>query len=140
MELTINYIAVFVAGLVSMVLGALWYGPVFGKTWMKLSGMTQKDLEAAKKKSMALSYGLNFVGVLITAYVLAHFLEIIETVGNTSWETGLVTGFWIWLGFAAPLQLSSVLWENKPWTLWILNTVYSLLSFVVMGVILAVWI
>jgi hypothetical protein len=54
----INYLAVLVAALVSMVIGGLWYSPLlFGNIWMKLSGITQKDVEKAKKQGMMKSMG-----------------------------------------------------------------------------------
>ena len=49
--MAVNYLAVLVAAIVSMVIGGLWYSPLlFGNVWMKLSGITQKDVEKAKKK------------------------------------------------------------------------------------------
>lgn len=41
--------------------------------------------------------------------------------------------------FIAPVTLGVVLWEGKPWKLWVLNNGYQLLSLLVMGVILAIW-
>ena len=38
MEIPINYLAVLAAAVSNMVLGFLWYGPLFGKTWSKLMG------------------------------------------------------------------------------------------------------
>ncbi len=52
----INYWAVLVAAVVSMVIGALWYSPVlFGKLWMKYSGLSDKKLAEA----ILFSYFLN---------------------------------------------------------------------------------
>ncbi len=40
----VNYLAVLVAAIVGMVVGFIWYSPkVFGKMWMKLSGVNPKD-------------------------------------------------------------------------------------------------
>ncbi len=41
---SINYLAVILCGIISMVIGAIWYGPVFGKLWMKQYGFTEEDL------------------------------------------------------------------------------------------------
>ena len=46
----INLIAVGLAGLMGMTVGALWYGPIFGKQWMKLMGFTKETINEAKKK------------------------------------------------------------------------------------------
>ena len=40
----INFLAVLVCGVVSMIIGATWYGPLFGKKWMKEEGSTEEEL------------------------------------------------------------------------------------------------
>ena len=62
----INYLAVLVSAIIGMIIGALWYSPLlFGKLWMKLSGMTEKQLNEAKKKGMGKMYLVAFIGVLL---------------------------------------------------------------------------
>jgi len=41
----VNVLAILVVGVAYMVVGFLWYGPLFAKPWMKLVGMTQEDLQ-----------------------------------------------------------------------------------------------
>ena len=132
----INLFAVLVAAIISMVLGGLWYGPLFGKAWMKLIGMSDDDLKKAKEKGMGKSYLLMFIGSLVMAFVLAH---IIQAFGAETWQMGLAAGFWSWLGFIATRSLSSVLWENKSWNLYWLNNGYDLLNLLLMGLILTLW-
>lgn len=136
-DVMVNYWAVLVAAIVSMVIGFVWYGPLFGKTWMKLSGHTPKDMEKAKKKGMGKSYALMIVSTLVMSYVLAHFVDYAGAV--TAWG-GVVAGVWIWLGFIATVTLGKVLWEGKPWSLWVLDNAHYLVSLAVMGAILAVWV
>lgn len=137
MTLAINYWAVLVSALASFVLGALWYSPLlFGKLWIKQSGFTQKDMEKAKKEGMALSYLLNFLATLVTAYVLAHFVELIGAFGYVE---ALVLGFWAWLGFVATIGLGGVLWEKKPVSLYAINMAYHLVSLMGMSLILTLW-
>ena len=136
----INYVAVLAAAVASMVLGSVWYGPLFGKQWMALSGKSMADMDAAKKKGMGKSYAFMFVGSLVMSYVLAHALVFASAYLKVSGvNAGLMAGFWNWLGFIAPVTLGVVLWDGKPWKLWILNNAFQLLSLLVMGVILAVW-
>ena len=137
LNVNVNYVAVLVAAIVQMVVGALWYSPLlFGKMWMKLSGLTQKQLEEAKKKGMGKSYTLMFLGTLVMSYVLAHFVTY---TGATTFVLGMQTGFWIWLGFLATTTMGMVLWDNKPWSLYVLNNGYHLVVLLLMGGILAVW-
>lgn len=136
----INYVAVLVAAAASIVIGFLWYGPLFGTLWMSLSGISASALDAQKKKGMGPNYLIMIVSTLVMSYVLAHALVFasvyLKVVGV---QAGLMAGFWNWLGFIAPVTLGSVLWEGKSWKLWGLNNAYQLLSLVVMGVVLAHW-
>lgn len=139
-EVPINYISVVGAAVASMVLGFLWYGPLFGKKWIALMGFTQEQMSAAKKKGMTKSYAFMAVGSLVMAYVLAHALVFASAYMQVSGAmAGLLVGFWNWLGFIAPVTLGSVLWEGKSPKLWVLNNGYYLVSLLVMGVILALW-
>ena len=136
-DVDINLLAVLVAALVSIILGFVWYGPLFGKTWMQLSGFTAKDMEKAKKKGMTKTYILMIIGTLVSSYVLAHFVDYLQA---TDFNGALQAGFWLWLGFIAPVQLGIVLWEGKPWTLYFINVAYYLVNLILMATILAVWV
>src|SRR3989338_4272446 len=137
----LNYWAILVAALAAMVIGGMWYGPLFGKVWMRLTGISQEKIDEIKKKGMAKSYILNFVGYLVMAYFLAYFV--------LGWSTsqpelnpvsiGLQTGFWLWLGLIATSSMSPVLWEGRSWKFWFLNNGYSLLKLLAMGAILGTW-
>jgi len=135
----INLWAVLVAAIASMILGFLWYGPIFGKQWMAMMGLTKESM-ANMKMSANKAYALGFAGSIIMAYVLAHALAFANAyLGTEGIYAGVMVGFWNWLGFIAPVTLGIVLWENKPWKLWILNSGYYIVSLIVMGVILALW-
>ena len=137
----INYLALLACAVASMVLGSLWYGPLFGKSWMKEMGISKPDtMDAKMKKEMNKSYSLMFVGSLVMAYVLAHSLVFASTYLKVEGvSAGVMAGFWSWLGFIAPVTLGSVLWEHKSWKLWMLNNGYQLVNICVAGVILALW-
>jgi len=132
MEFTINYVGVSIASVVTIVLGFLWYGPLFGKQWIALMGFTGEQTDKAKEKGVAASYmGMVITTVLMT-YVLAMFLQL----GNAiTVANGLVVAFLLWLGFVMTTQASGIFWEGKPWSLFFLNTAYSLLA-----ILLAAWI
>lgn len=133
MTVFVNYWAVIVAAISSMVLGYVWYGPLFAKAWMKEIGKTEAEIRKNAKPSM---YGFTFVGALVTAYVLAHFVYY---AGATTAANGALTGFWAWLGFVATSMLSIKIFENRSWNLYAINTGYYLVMFIIMGIILAVW-
>jgi len=140
MAIAINWLAVLVCVVFAMALGALWYGPLFGKQWMQMMGFTMESMDAAKKKGMAKSYIFMAIGALVMVFVLDHNLTFGSAYLHiTGVSAGLQAGFWNWLGFVAPTTVGMVLWEGKPWKLWCIVAGYYLVSLLVMGVILAVW-
>ncbi|HEV7121697.1 MAG TPA: DUF1761 domain-containing protein [Candidatus Paceibacterota bacterium] len=138
----INLIAVIVAAVLTMVLGYIWYGPLFGKMWMRLMGVTQETMKAGNKGgAMAKMYILMFIGALLMAYMLAHVLVYATAYANApgGLDSGVMAGFWVWLGFAAPITLNYALTSNKSWKLWLINAGYYLVSLLMMGIVLAMW-
>ena len=134
---SINYLAVLVATVAAIVLGFVWYGPLFGKTWMNLMDIDKKKMGEAKKKGMAANYVIMIISTLVMSYILAHFVKYL---GATDIAGALQTAIWIWLGFIATVQIGIVLWEGKPWKLYFLNTAYWLVNLAVMATILALWV
>lgn len=130
----INFLAVVIAAAANMAIGSVWYSKaLFGTSWMELAGLSPEKIKAGNPiKSMI---GATAAG-LVMAYVLAH---IVGYVGSTTVMGGLQSGFWVWLGFIATYGLNSVLFEQKTWKLYAINTGNYLVSLLVMGVILSVW-
>lgn len=139
----INLFAVIASAVVMMIIGFLWYGPLFGKPWSKMMGwgeMTPEKMKEMQKKAMP-GYAISFVGSLLMAFVFAHALVFADTYLNMSGvNAGLQGAFWNWLGFIVPVTVGVVLWEEKPWTLWFINAGYYLVSLAAMGIILSLWV
>lgn len=133
----VNYLAVLVAALASMVIGFLWYSPVlFGNAWQKLMGWSEKQAKE-KTAKMGPAYLVALIGALVTAYVLAHLVTYLDV---KTWQDALMLAFWTWLGFIATTGLSMVLWEGKPIKLYLINVGYSLADLVAMALILTYWV
>lgn len=136
MDIIINYVALFSAALVAVVIGVVWYSPlVFGRQWMAAAGMTSEKMEARKRRMPANIIG-GFLSQIITAYVLVHFASLFDVVTISE---ALALAFWAWLGFTAVTSLHAVLWEGKPALYWAINSGYQLASFGAMTLILALW-
>lgn len=129
----INWVAVVIAAVASMVIGFVWYGPLFGKPWIKLMGMSKSDIKRAKSAGMSLQYGVSLIGSLAMAFVLSYFLLFM---GTNSLVTAAMVGFWAWLGFVAPIQMTEVLFGGKSLPLFLINTGYQLVNLVAMGAII----
>ncbi len=125
LSVQISWLGFLVAAAAAMVLGMLWYGPLFGKAWMSLTGVTST-------KGAARGYIVNTFSTLLMSYVLAHFIEYTRALDI---PLALQTAFWIWLGFIATISLGTVIWEGKPFRLYVLNNAYNLLALLVMGAV-----
>ncbi len=134
----VNYLAVLVAAVASYTLGALWYSPfLFGKLWMSLSGFSEDKLNQMKEKTnLKQSYALGFISTLLSAMVLAYFMDLTGLFGLGS---GILLGVLAWLGFTATTEVGGVLWEQKSWKWFLLQTGHSLAGLVVMGLVLGAW-
>jgi hypothetical protein len=138
---TINYLAVLVAGIVIFVLGGLWYSPVlFAKRWIALQGRTEEQMRAeAAAANMPVMYVSAFICGFVTAWVMAHILAHVGTSLTLNAVNGALIGFMCWLGFAATSSYATALFSGKPKQLWLIDSSYNLVSFVLAGMILAVW-
>jgi len=137
--LSINYFAVVVGAVLSMAIGALWYGPLFGKKWMQIVGVNPDDLEARKKmqKNAMPLYLVQFVLTLFQVLVLAHLIADTTRVG------GLERALWIWGAFVIPTLAGAVMWTNEQgkmkWARFLIQGGYQLTIFIVFGLLLQFW-
>ncbi|MFC1724923.1 DUF1761 domain-containing protein [candidate division KSB1 bacterium] len=130
-EVSFNYFAILVCGVASIIIAALWYGPLFGKKWMELVGLKPEDVEGGGKKEMFFA----FIAYLVLAFVLSVY---IDWANATTFLKGLCVGSQAWLIFSM-ITLPNFWFEQKKLGLFWVNSSYTLVSLLVMGVILAVW-
>lgn len=135
MEITINYWAVLVAAIINMVVGTIWYGPVFGNYWKKLMGFTSESMRAMPLTAAQASLG-GFITAFLMAFVLSHFSFI---AGAVTASDALEFAFWIWLGFFLTTSASSFLWEGKPYQLFLFNAAEQLVALCGMSLVLVLW-
>ncbi len=130
----VNYLAVFIAAVVSFIFGWLFYGPLFGKLWIKLNRKSVKEIREAEVRGITTPMLLNFLGTILMVYVFGFLIQYASVDNFTE---VMQFSFWIWLGFfASTTLLGSVLWDNKSWGLWALNSIYWLLNLIIVGSIL----
>lgn len=104
-----NLLGLLVCAVASMILGFVWFGPLFGKQWMKVIGATPpKSAEAAKKMQQAMvpTYIIAFLLAGLEAFVLSGLIAPGFQV------SALQTSFWIWLGFVVPTVAGGSMWNN----------------------------
>jgi hypothetical protein len=138
--LIINYWAVLACAVLSLVIGYVWYGPLFGKKWVEVVGATALDKEARKKMQAKAGplYVVQFLLVLFQVYILAYYIK-----GWTD-VSGITQSLIIWAAFIVPMIAGSAMWNNDSskvaWTRFLLQSGYQLVLFVLFGFILGVWV
>ncbi|MEA2706958.1 MAG: hypothetical protein QOH22_1746 [Gemmatimonadaceae bacterium] len=137
----VNWLAVIAAAVVMFILGGLWYSPVlFARRWIALQGRTEEQERAqAAAANMPVMYASAFGCALITAIIMAHILVHMASVMPTGAVHGAFFGLMAWLGFAAPTSYATTLFSGRPKQLWLIDSMYNLVSFVLAGLILAAW-
>ena len=125
-DVTIDWVGVIVATLAAMVLGALWYGPLFGKQWFALIGKTREELQG----NAGIGYGIAIVGSFILSIVMTYVTQWGAAEG---FGEGAIVGIVMWAGFVISTQVTGMVFEGRPWELIMLNSGGSLLSFLIVG-------
>ncbi len=126
----IHWLAVLAAAIAGFAVGALWYGPVFGKAWMAERGVTQED---AAKANMPLIFGTAFVLNLIASFVLDH---VLGTYGAPDLGLSVMIAGGIALGFIATSFGVNYLFSRLSMRLFLIDAGYWLVVYCVMGVVL----
>lgn len=143
MEVHFNWVAIFVSALVCFFLGWAWFSPLlFMKAWMKEIGMkepSKKDRQKAMK-GMWKPMLFNFLALLVTAWVLTNITQFAGAfLHKEGFTHGMITGFFVWLGFIGAPMLNIVLWEKKSLKLYAILAGHHLVSLALMGGMLAAW-
>jgi hypothetical protein len=116
----LNYTAIIVATIAQFIFGAIWYTPIFGKTWGKIHGFDQVGPEKQKEmmKEMWKLLVTQFILTLVTAVVFALLLNHISSDWSIYW-----LAFLFWLGFIMPTQVAGIIFGGtKPG--WIMTKIF----------------
>lgn len=128
----VNFLAVIVAAVLYMALGAAWYSPyMFSSYYIRFTGKDPKDLEASP-----IDYGLTFIGTLVASLVMA--MIVVEIGADTAGE-GAALGFILWLGISASSTLVQTIFSGPNKFVWGIYTSYQLVAYLLVGTLLAVW-
>lgn len=127
----VNWASVFVAALSGFVIGGLWYGPICGKAWSRVSGVS-------KDRAPRISTPVLFGG--------AYLLNLVAATG-IALQNGAHTGVWFALHvglmgavfFIAPALGVIYLFEQRPFMHWLVNAGYQVVNFSAMGAIIGAW-
>lgn len=126
--LVVKPLAVLAAALSGFAVGGIWYGPLFGKSWMVASGLTMDDI---KRGSAARIYGTAFVANFIGAWVLAAVLGTDATPIDGAFVGGVIGLAWV-----ATALATIYAFERRGPLLLMINAGYQVVALAVTGAII----
>ncbi|BDZ55313.1 hypothetical protein DSM26151_25370 [Agromyces marinus] len=133
----INYWAVLLATVSSLVVGSIWYARgVFGRRWAELAKV---DLDR-EGMSATMPIIVTVIVSFVTAWVLAGASTIAwHFYGGGYLLAALLTAVILWAGFTAARFITHDAFEGRPSSLTVMNIAHELVTLVVMGLIIGVW-
>jgi hypothetical protein len=129
---SINWLGALLALVAAMAIGSIWYGPLFGKRWMKLVGLKRGD--SSPLAPMLIMLVLSAVQVFIMAHFIAYSGYFYPDYSGVT--TGLLTGLWAFVGFVIPLLVSNTIFSKGSTELLKINLGNQLVTLLVIGAIL----
>lgn len=157
----INFLALIVAALSTLLVGFVWYHPkVFGNIWMKEAGMTEEKM---KGSNMALIFGLAVFYAFLISMVLQtlviHQFGAFSMVGGEmskakpsytafmsdygdvfrTFKHGALHGFIAGLFLALPIIGTNALFEKRSFKYTLISGGFWIVCFMLMGGIICAW-
>ncbi len=132
----INWVSQPLAATSALIIGAIWYGPLFQKAWMKNGNITMKDIESGYHP--AVLYTIAWLLAFATTFGLKLFIvsihEAFESVSDYPFWHGANHGLSIAIFFGAiPVLITNALFNQRNWKFILINVGYWLLTFAIMG-------
>lgn len=128
----INWLAVAAADVAGFILGGIWWGALFGKSWIAAYGFTESEVEASKKNTAR-----NFLTFLIMGFVICTTMAMLfKALGVTEMNAAIQTAAFCGVGFVAAVLLMQVMAGGYKLAAWFIDAVYYALWFILAGVIL----
>lgn len=136
----VNWLAVIVCVLVSMVSGTIWYNPrTFFPTWWK--GIGKGDSQPGIQGNMGMTWALTVLSSFVQATAMAFMVNAMGGLMSTgvTAASGAGTGFMLWLGFIAPTYLVNKVFAGHGFKVWAIETGNHLVNLLLFGAILGAW-
>jgi len=156
-----NFLAIFVAAIVPLILGFIWYNPkTFGNVWMREAEMTEEKM---KKGNMPVI----FLGSLVLSFLLAFSIQMLTnhqtgayslmggdpSLAKPSYEAfmadygnafrtfkhGALHGALAGVFMFIPVIAINGMFERKSWKYIMINGLYWTTCLTVMGAIVCGW-
>lgn len=129
--LNVNLLAILVCTVVHMVLGFLWYGPIFGKMWLQAIGKTPEQLSGATQ-----AYVVSGASSLVMAIAVGMLISAAQAQNVVA---GITLAAVAGIGFIATTQMTTSAYESRNQTVTLLGIGYQVVGAIIMGAIQGAW-
>jgi hypothetical protein len=134
----LDYWPVLIAAIASFAFGAIWY-TALSRQWMAARGLTGAEVRA-RTGSSPLPFIISFVALLIMAWMFAGILLHLARGGTVmSVRSGLIAGFFLWLGFVITTMAVNHAFQGERRTLALIDGGHWLGVLLIQGAILGWW-
>lgn len=128
MAIQLNWLFIALGGLFNMILGSLWYGPLFGKLWLRLRGKRAEEIQGGPVWM--------YLVILVASMVSALVLNVaVVGWGLTVWWQGALFGAILWVGIGAIGMMTTAFFEETRPGLWLLYSAYQIIIYAVEGAV-----
>jgi hypothetical protein len=128
----VNYLAIFIAGLVGWIVGAVWYG-VLGKAWLAALGRSREDMAQNRgTPAFYVPFILALAANEVMAWVLAGVMGHLG-VGAVTLRNGVISGAFVWLGFVITTMVVNNAFAMRKAKLTVIDGGHWLAVLIVMG-------
>ena len=129
----LNYLAIVVSAVTYFGLGSVWFGPLFGKQWLKLVGLTVTEED---KKNALFMFSKTFV--LDFFITLSTALTLRWTQSETIFDALRVSAV-LGLGFVIAPFLGNYMYAKRSMTLFSIESFYHVVCITIVSIILTMW-
>ncbi len=128
------WLQILVAAVAYFALGAIWYGALFSKAWVRGHNVNTSDPNL--KKGTA--------GIMITSFVvlvaICIALSIVLKIGYvTDAEHAIKWGAFLGFGFSFTSIAMTFLYLKKPITVYLIDGLYHVIGLIIASLILTLW-
>ncbi len=124
----INFLAALAVGVANMVIGFLWYGPIFSKKWMKEVGLTEQEIG----NGPGIGYFYTFLAALLMGAVTSALVNMLNV---TDALHGVALGLLIGVGYVGTAFLTTYIFSKRSWSLYAIDAGYQILTITVAGLL-----
>ena len=135
---SLNYWPILIAAVASFAFGAVWY-TTLSRQWLAARGRTEAQVKGETGRS-PVPFIVSFVALLIMAWMFAGILLHLARGGTVmSVRSGLIAGFFLWLGFVITTLAVNHAFQGERRALTLIDGGHWLGVLLIQGAILGWW-